>query len=65
MPRVMKAILAADRFSGTSIWVTTQRRWVTLQGCVSSLDESSEIERLIRNIDDVETVINELVVQQH
>jgi hypothetical protein len=62
MPRVERAIHAAGRFEGTSIWAYVQRRWVWLQGCVNSETESEEVERLIRNIDDVEAVINELSV---
>lgn len=62
IPRVVKAIHASGRFQHTSIWVYGQRRWVWLQGCVGSAAESEELERIIRNIDDVEAVINELSV---
>ena len=62
IPRVVKAIHADGRFGGTSIWVYGQRRWVWLQGCVGSSSESEELERMVRNIDDVEAVINELSV---
>ena len=58
--RVEKAILADGRFQRTSIWVYGQRRWVWLQGCVNSAEEVTALERLVRNIDDVETVIDEL-----
>jgi hypothetical protein len=63
IPRVQKAILTDGRFGNTSVWVEGQRRWVTLQGCVHSAAESEALERLVRNIDDVEAVINELVVR--
>ena len=62
IPRVQKAILAAGRFSETSIWVEGQRRWVWLKGCVRTRSERIALERLVRNIDDVEAVIDELVV---
>jgi hypothetical protein len=62
IPRVAQAIHADGRFEGTSIWAYVQRRWVWLQGCVNSETESQEVERLIRNIDDVEAVINELSI---
>jgi len=62
IPRVAKAIHADGRFERTSIWVYGQRRWVYLQGCVNSPAESTALEQLIRNIDDVETVINELSI---
>jgi hypothetical protein len=62
IPRVKKAILADGRFTGTSIWVEGQRRWVWLKGCVSSQEQAVQLEQLVRNIDDVETVINALSV---
>ncbi len=61
VPRVKKAILADGSFSGTSIWVEGQRRWVWLKGCVRTQDESLAVERLVRSIDDVEGVFNQLV----
>lgn len=64
IPRVKKAILADGHFAQTSIWVEGQRRWVWLQGCVRTRSEATALERLVRNIDDVESVINELVVKQ-
>ena len=63
IPRVKKAILADGRFSETSIWVEGRRRWVWLKGCVRTRAEVDALERLLRNIDDVEAVINELVVK--
>jgi hypothetical protein len=63
IPRVKKAILADGRFSETSIWVEGQRRWVWLKGCVHTQSERDALDGLVRNIDDVEAVINELVVK--
>lgn len=62
IPRVKKAILANGSFSGTSVWAEGQRRWVWLKGCVQTAEQSAELERLVRHIDDVEAVINQLVV---
>ena len=62
IPRASKAILADGRFADTSLWVEGQRRWVFLKGCVRSLEQGQAIEQVVRNIDDVEAVINELVV---
>ncbi|WP_294766102.1 BON domain-containing protein [uncultured Rhodoferax sp.] len=62
MPRVQKAIRVDGRFTGTSVWAEGQRRWVWLKGCVRSAEQSSAMEQLVRQIDDVETVINQLVV---
>ena len=63
IPRVRQAILYDGRFTDTSVWAEGQRRWVWLKGCVRSPDEAAALEQLVRNIDDVEAVINELVVR--
>ena len=60
IPRVKKAILADGRFAKTSLWVQGERRWVWLKGCVNTRAESETLEKLVRNVDDVEAVINEL-----
>jgi hypothetical protein len=64
IPRVKKAILADGRFSRTSIWIEGQRRWVWLRGCVRTRADADAVERLVRNVDDVERVVNELVVKR-
>jgi hypothetical protein len=63
IPRVKKAILYTRRFAGTSVWAEGQRRWVWLKGCVHSREQAAELERLVRGLDDVEAVIDELVVR--
>jgi osmotically-inducible protein OsmY len=64
MPRVQKAVDADGRFERTtSVWASGQRRWIWLQGCVSQDGEAQALEALVRGIDDVEGVVNELVVQ--
>lgn len=65
IPRVQKALLADGSFGNTSVWVEGQRRWVWITGCVRDADQSKRIESLVRAIDDVEAVINELVVLGH
>ncbi len=62
VPRVKKAIEADGRFADTSVWVQGQRRWVWLEGCVARPEQAAQLEALVRQIDDVEAVINELVV---
>jgi len=64
IPRVKKAIDADGRYAQTSIWVEGQRRWVWLKGCVRREAEAKELEKLVRSIDDVEVVINELVAKE-
>ncbi len=62
IPRVKQAILIDGRFSDTSVWIEGQRRWVTLKGCVRTRAQSKAIESLVRGVDDVEAVINELIL---
>jgi hypothetical protein len=62
IPRVKKAIDAGGRFSETSVWVEGQGRWVWLKGCVRRKEQASTLEQLVRGIDDVQAVVNELVV---
>jgi osmotically-inducible protein OsmY len=59
-----KAILATGRFSDTSIWIEGRRRWVWLKGCVRARADIDALVRLVRGIDDVEAVVNELVVKR-
>jgi len=62
IPRVRQAILYDGRFADTSIWVEGQRRWVWLRGCVRTNAQRSALEKLVRSIDDVEAVVDELAV---
>ena len=61
-PRVVKAVQADGRYADTSVWALGQRRWVWLKGCVSKPEQREGLERLVRLIDDVEGVVNELMV---
>ena len=61
-PRVVQAITVAHKFADTSVWVEGQRRWVWLKGCVSTPEQAAELERIVRQIDDVESVIPQLIV---
>jgi osmotically-inducible protein OsmY len=62
IPRVEKAILADGRYGQTSVWALGQRRFVWLKGCVASPEQSQALEAMVRRIDDVEGVQNELMV---
>ena len=62
IPRVQQAVRVDGRFAKTSIWATGQRRWVWLQGCVSTSEQAAAVELLVRSIDDVEGVMNQLMV---
>jgi len=60
--RVVEAIRTDPRFRGTSIWVTTTRKFVTLQGCVRSAAQKNALERLVKAQPDVAIVWNETTV---
>jgi hypothetical protein len=62
IPRVVKAVNADGRYGDTTVWALGQRRWVWLKGCVSTPQQRDGLERLVRLIDDVEGVVNELMV---
>jgi hypothetical protein len=61
--RVKKAVEYDGRFADTSVWALGQRRWVVLQGCVRRKSDAEALEHLVRGIDDVERVVNQLVVR--
>lgn len=57
--RVAAAIRSDPRFRDASIWVTTTRKFVTLQGCVRTLAQKRSLERLVARQPDVALVWNE------
>jgi len=62
MELVRKAVSADPRWKDTSVWALGQRRWIYLKGCVRSKEQSQDLERWVKGVDDVERVINELAV---
>jgi BON domain len=62
VPRVVRFIELDPRFANSTIWVLGQRRWVYLKGCMASAEQRTALEAEVRLIDDVETVVNELMV---
>lgn len=64
IPRVKKTVDASGAFADTSVWAEGQRRWVWLKGCVRTQAQSEALERMVRSIEDVEGVINQLAVQE-
>ena len=62
VPRVQIAVAADGGFATTSVWALGQRRVVWLKGCVASSAQAASLERLVRQLDDVEGVVNELMV---
>ena len=60
--RVIAAIRGEKRFRDTSVWVTTVRKFVTLQGCVRTTAQRKALERLVKRQLDVAIVWNETTV---
>jgi BON domain len=50
------------RFADASVWVEGQRRWIFLKGCVRNKAQSSALARLVREVDDVEAVVDQLMI---
>ncbi|WP_341890411.1 BON domain-containing protein [Variovorax sp. YR752] len=61
-PKVRAALLAVPGVRRSSVWVTVQRRWVYLQGCVPDVALARKLERAARTVPDVETVVPDLMV---
>ena len=58
--QVIVAIGADARFRDTSVWVTTSRRWVTLEGCVRSKAQRKALAAFVAKQPKVERVFDEL-----
>jgi hypothetical protein len=62
IPRVRLAVRDARRFADTSVWALGQRRHVWLKRCVRSAEQAQALLALVRRIDDVEDVHDELML---
>ena len=60
--RVVAAIRDDARFRNASVWVTTMRKFVTLQGCVRNSAQKRALERMVRRQRDVALVWNETTI---
>jgi hypothetical protein len=60
--RVIEALQRDARFGDTSVWVTTTRGFVTLQGCVHNASQKRSLERLVKRQEGVAMVWNETAV---
>jgi hypothetical protein len=64
-PKVRAALRAVPGVDRASVWVTVQRRWVYLQGCVPNAALARRLERAARAVPEVETVVPDLMVGTH
>ncbi len=60
--RVIEAIRSERRFGETSVWVTTTRGFVSLQGCVRSAMQKNALGRLVKRQPGVAQVWNETAI---
>lgn len=63
--QVRAAIAAERRFADTSVWVTTSRKWATLEGCVRTSSQRAALVRFVSKLPNVERVFDELHVGAH
>lgn len=60
----VRAAIAGDRrFAGSSVWITTSRRWVTLEGCVRGKAERRALVKFVASQPRVERVFDELAIR--
>jgi len=57
---VIAAISADPRFRDTSVWVTTSRGWVTLEGCVRSTGQRKALVTLVKKQPNVQRLFDSL-----
>jgi len=60
--RVRAAIAAERKFADTSVWITTTRKFVTLQGCVRTKAERRSLVAFVTKLPGVERVLDDLAV---
>ena len=56
-PQVEAALRTVPGIERSSVWVTIQRRWVFLEGCVAAPELISRLERAARQVPEVESVV--------
>jgi hypothetical protein len=59
---VAKALAAVPGVQADSVWVTIQRRWVFLQGCVRTKAQAGALQRAAQAVPDVDAVVPQLLV---
>jgi hypothetical protein len=58
---VRTALAKSPALKGTSLWVTVQRRWIFIQGCVDARSKKAAFEKIARAIPDVENVFVDVI----
>lgn len=60
--RVLQAIRSEPLAARSSVWLTTERRYVTLQGCIDSARVRRVLIERVRKTDGVDGVFDQLIV---
>jgi BON domain len=60
--RVLQAIRSEPLAARSSVWLTTERRYVTLQGCVESTRVRRVLIERVRTTDGVDGVFDQLII---
>lgn len=60
-----RRFLGTSAFADTSLWITVQRRFVIVQGCISQAEQAAQIETLVKAVPDVERVILQINLPPH
>jgi hypothetical protein len=55
-----RALRSSNVLKGTSVWVSVQRRWVSIQGCAKTKSKKAALEAIARRIPDVDNVFVDL-----
>src|SRR3954469_7795170 len=53
---VRDRLRTSNLLHGTSLWVTVQRRWIFIQGCVDTMSKKRRLEAIALQVPDVERV---------
>lgn len=56
-PQVAAALKSIPGIERSSVWVTIQRRWVFLEGCVATPAQAAQMEQAARAVAEVEVVV--------
>jgi hypothetical protein len=60
---VGELLRTSNLLHGTSLWVTVQRRWIFIQGCVDTTSKKRRLEAVARGVPDVERVFVDVTTQ--
>ncbi|MCM5678998.1 BON domain-containing protein [Schlegelella sp. S2-27] len=59
--RALEAVRADARFDRSSVWITVQRRFIYLEGCVASAAQGVALEQAMQGVADVDRVLPLLI----